>query len=487
MKKLIFTAFAVLLVISCGENSKSSDNDSSVEKNDSDNQTEYVKTEPQNSFFENSAQNKFIFDFKSLINSVEAVESQKAISGVGDFTFHFGDEKLSLKGDKHLFSRKYPDDYEEGALAGKEYIQLNNYSLKDKGTLENGNILYSYDYLSMGLPTTEFKNLKKSNENELILPELSWITLYSYFVVQRADKKYFKQYCPISGAENELSKLFVDHESNDTFSAGENLILWGNITMSEPLEITDDNKGQKCIFLSHEGKRITKEQFDEEITKTGTDFSCKIPEDFFDKKDENFLKFKFRGKINGNGEVEYGFTEFAQLDLDETIYRADNHNSASGLTNVIGKSAVYVQMVGDYNLIDNTAATFNELQLYLLNETLDEMKENQENRMAFSPENIFNFFSVFHRTKNISVDGKLYAKSCPIALLDSESKNSEIFVCLNEKSEFTSGNEIEVAGRITVTDDEKKISQYFTDNGCTCYAIGGDEKITCEDFDNMEK
>ena len=488
MKKVLILLVFSAFLFSCGENTKTDSDDDNFENVDDSDQTEYVKTEPEESFFENSTDNRLIFDFKGLINSVEAVETQKAISGMGDFTFTFGEEEVILEGDKNLYTRKYPENYSQTALAGKEYLLMSLYSPKNSGALKNGNIYYNYDYLSFGVPTEKITELKQSNDNVMTMPTFSWITLYSYYVVLRADNRYFMQYCALSSADQTQSKFFVDHETNTVFAEGEDLIFWGNATMNDPVEITDDNRSDYCIFYDSDGNSLTKEAFDEEISKTGTDFSCEIPEGFFDSEDDNYIKFKFSGKINGTDNYETGYTEFAVMEYNNETYHADNYRSGSGLTQVIGKSAVYAQMIGDYELINNnTVALYNELQFFILMDELKSMKENEQNRLAFSSENIFNFFSSFLKTEYIEVNGKGYVKSCPIALLDNESKNSEIFVCLSDDNDFSPGNIFEIAARITVTDDETKIAEYYSDNGCNCYAASGNEEITCEDFDNMEE
>ena len=489
MKRFQISLLLVVFLFSCVENTVTKDksDEDNVEINDSD-QSEHTKAEPEDSFFQNTEPNKFIFDFKGLINNSQAVEDQKAISGIGEMTFTFGEEKIVLEGDKNLYTQKYPEGYEQPALEGKEYLLMSIYSLNDQGTLENGNSTYTYDYLSVGIPTETMLDLKESGENIIALPTLSWMTLYSYYVVMRPDSKYFMQYCQKSGSENPDSKLFVDHEANTSFSEGENFLFWGNITMSDPVEITEENRGDSCIFYDSDGNTLTKENFDEEIVKTGLDFSCEIPEGFFDSQDENYIKFKFSGEINGTDDFKSGYTEFAIMEFDGETYHADNYTSGAGTTQVISQAAIYAQMVGDYSLSNNnTAANYNDLQFFILMDELKAMKENKQNQLTFSAEDTFNFFSSFLRTKYMEIDGKGYVKSCPIALLDNESQSSEIFVCLSDENDFSPGNTFEIAARISVTDNEELVAGYYPDNGCTCYASAGDEEITCEDFDNMEE
>lgn len=489
MKRFQISLILVIFLFSCVENTVTKDKSDAdnVEINDSD-QPEHTKAEPEDSFFQNTEPNKFIFDFKGLINNSQAVEDQKAISGIGEMTFTFGEDKIVLEGDKNLYTQKYPEGYEQAALAGKKYLLMSIYSLNDQGTLENGNSTYNYDYLSVGIPTETLIELKESAENIVPMPAASWMNLYSYYVVIRPDRKYFMQYCPKSGSQNQDSGLFVDHAANSTFSEGENLIFWGNITMSDIVEITEENRSESCLFYDSDGNTLTKETFDEEITKTGLDFSCEIPEGFFDSQDDNYIKFKFSGEINGTDDFKSGYTEFAIMELNDETYHADNYTSGAGTTQVIGQAAIYAQMVGDYELINNnTAATYNDLQFFILMSELQKMKENEQNRLTFSAKNTFNFFSPFLRTKYMEIDGKGYVKSCPIALLDNESQSSEVFVCLNDENDFSPGNTFEIAARISVTDDEAKLLEYYPNNGCTCYASAGDEEITCEDFDNMEE
>jgi len=295
------------------------------------------------------------------------------------------------------------------------------------------------------------------------------------------------EFCALSGLEQFKSHFFVGHSANSTFSEGEDLLFWGNITMAQPREITEENRQQMCIFYDSDGNSLTSEEFDTETAKTGTDFSCEIPEGFFDLEGDH-IRFKFSGEINGGGEFKSGYTEFAVMEFNDETYHADTYRSGAGSTQVIGKSAIYAQMIGDYELVNNnTMAVYNDLQFFVLMDELKSMKENKENSLIFSAENTFNFFSSFLRTKYLEVEGKGYVKSCPIAMLDNSSEKSEIFVCISEDNDFSPGNIIEIAAKIEVTDDETLISGYYPDNGCTCYASAGDEEITCEDFDKMEE
>lgn len=489
MKRFQIFLFLSFFLFSCGENTvTNSDNDNSENGNDSD-QTEYTKAEPEDSFFENIEANKLIFDFKGLINNTQAIEDQKAVSGAGDFTFTFGEEVIKLNGNMNLYSRTFPENYEQAALAGKEYLLMSIYSATgDQGALENGNVTYTYDHLSMGIPTETMLALKKSGENIVAVPTQSWITFYSYYVVVRENREYFMQYCALSGMEQSKSKIFVDHDANSEFKDGENIIFWGNITMTEPLEITEENRGELCVFFDSAGNSLTKDEFDEAIAKTGSEFSCEIPENFFESEDKNYIKFKFSGEINGGGEFKSGYTEFALMEFDDETYHAGSYSSGAGITQVIGKSSVYVQMIGDYELTNNnTAALYNDLQFFILSDELKSMKENEQSQLSFSSENTFNFLAIFLKTKYIEVGGKNYYKSCPIGILNNESKNSEIFICLDENNDFSPGNIFEVAGRISVTDDETMIGEYYSDNGCTCYSASDGKEITCEEFDKLEE
>lgn len=483
MKMIYFTVFTMIFLFSCGNKTNSVVDD---DLTDSDT-VSGGQTQPEDSFFERETENTFIFDFRGLINSEADISAQKAISGVGDFNFYFGAENLTLEGDENCYRKEYADDYSDSAMAGKEFLQLTVYSMKNDGVLDNGNQYFIYDYLSMGLSVEEVMNLKKSGENELEMPELSWATLYEYFVVSRADKKYFMQYCLRSSADRTHAQFFVNYNNNDSFAEGENMMFWGNIAQSEPVTITEENRAENCLFFDSDGNSITKEEFDTEITKTGTEFSCEISDDFFDKNGEDSLKFKFRGQINGAENPTTGYTEFAEMEIGEELYHAGNYTSGAGLTTVVSRLTLYAQMIGDYELINNTTAEYNELQVYLPVAVLETMKDDGVQELAYSSENIFNFFSVFHKTKYMKVDGKGYVKSCPIGLLDKDSLTSKLFICIDEDSDFTAGNEIEIAGRVTVTDDSAKIAEYYADNGCICYASAGDEEITCDDFDTMEE
>jgi len=295
------------------------------------------------------------------------------------------------------------------------------------------------------------------------------------------------QYCPRSRAEAADSKFSVDYDNNTSFSIGEDMIFWGNIALSKPENITEKNRGEMCLFFDSSGNTLTKDTFDAEIVKTGTEFSCEIPPTFFDKNGEDYLKFKFRGTINGDENPAMGYTEFAEMEIGENLYHAGNYISSSGLTTVVSRKTLYVQMIGDYEPIDSTTSEYNELQVFAPTRTFDDMKRDGIQEITYNSDNIFNFLAVFLRTKYMEVDGKGYIKSCPIGVLDKDSLNSKLFVCIDENSEFTPGNEIEIAGRITVTNDKDKMAAYYADNGCICYASAGDEEITCDDFDAMEK
>ena len=480
MCRIIFSVLtALLILVSCGDKNSSNDTDTTP---DTDTAEDTANPEPDDKFFENSSANRFIFDLKGLINSEQSMVDDKSTPGIGSFDLVLGTEELSLDGDKFVYFKEFPENYTTEELAGEKYLIITNYTPIDNGTLENGNIYYNYHYLTMGFSAKDMAELKKSGENELEVPGSSWISLYSYYVVARANGQYFMQYCGRSGGIESQSKIFVDHKNNTSFSTGENFVLWGNITMSEPIVRTEENR-DKCAFYSSDGATLTKEEFDAQIALTGTEFSCEIPDEFFDPKGEDYIKFKYKGKISST-ELVQGYTEFAEMDIDGTIYLADNYISASGLTTVISKKSVYIQMVGDYSLTSNRSAEYNDLQVFVPVSTLNDMKETGVKEVKFSAENIFNFYTVFLRTTYLEIDGQGYVKSCPIAVLDKESLNSALYFCIDENSEFNEGDEIEAAGRITVSDAAEKIGEYYPD-GCICYASGGAEDITCEDFDKL--
>ena len=480
MCRIFFSVLTVLFIlVSCGDKNSGNDTDTVPDDDVAENTSD---PEPDDKFFENSSANRFIFDFKGLINSEQSMIDDKATPGIGSFDIVLGTEELSLDGDKFVYFKDFPENYATEELAGKEYLIITDYTPKDNGTLENGNVYYNYHYLTMGFSVSDFAALKKDNKNEMKVPEPSWISFYSYFVVARENGQYFMQYCVRSvGIESE-SQIFVDHRNNTSFSKGENLLFWGNITMSEPVNLTEENR-DNCFFYSSTGEVLTKDEFDEEIALTGTEFSCEIPEEFFDSKGEDYIKFKYKGRIS-DSEVGQGYTEFAKMDLDGTFYHADDFLSGSGLTTVISKKSVYLQMTGDYSLTSNRSSEYNDLQVFIPVSTLNGMKEDGVKEVKFSAENIFNFYVVFHRTTYLEIDGQGYVKSCPIAVLDKESLHSALYFCIDENSAFNAGDEIEAAGRITVSDTDEKIGEYYPD-GCICYAYGDAEDITCEDFDKM--
>ncbi|MCK5808230.1 hypothetical protein KAH37_04505 [bacterium] len=483
MRALYVAVFVMVIFLSCGNKTSSLVDDESP---DTDSPPS-GHSQPADSFFEKETANTFIFDFKGLVNSDVDISAQKGVSGVGDFTFYFGDDTITLGGDKNCYRKKYADDYEKSDRAGKEFMQLSVYSMKDDGALENGNSYYHYDYLSLGLSVDELIEAGESEKNELAMSELAWVTLYEYFVVSRADKRYFMQYCPLSRADNAHSKFFIDYDNNDSFSVGENMLFWGNIALSELQTVSEELRIESCLFFDSDGNSLTKEQFDAEIAKTGTEFSCDIPDGFFDKNGEDYLKFKFRGQINGSEGGTTGYTEFAEMEIGEELYHAGNYTSSAGIARVVGRSTLYAQMVGDYELINNTTAEYSELQVYVPIKELEKMRTDGLQELQYSSENIFNFFAVFHKTKYMEVAGQGYIKSCPIGVLDKDAVSSKLFICIDEDSDFSTGNEIEIAGRVSVTNDATKIAEYYADNGCICYAVAGDEEITCDDFAAMEK
>ncbi len=462
------------------------------QKNDESNfspDSDVVKNKPQKpnaDFFKTTAKDYLIFQFKGLLNSNEDVKNGEATAGLGKFEFNFNKEKYQPKSDFFAYLYEVPDDFPNNGLnmAGNDYVVFYSYDGPKKNIkMENGNVQYLYDFITLGIKKQKFLTALSSKRNIFYFsPEEEWINLEKYIAVVRKDNKIFAKYCfkAFPNRNFVTSKYFIDTSLNEDFSFGETVQIWGNVAMNN--QINEDFKGYEdnyCEFFDDK-KRISLDEFYKSIAKNGTEFGCEIPDNFFDSTSKQRATFKFSGVINKRGETKTGESKISKIVLNDEVFNKFDYKVYAGQTVLSGKSYLFAQFIGDFKTISSTYSKYKDVTVYISKDVAKNLKKD-ENQISFDNYN----FNLIYSNSEYKIDGtNEYIKTCPIAILDKK-KSNKLFVCHKNNKNFSSGEILQFATNITLTQENSAKKELFP-NDCFCYNLNSNATISCDGFEAMK-
>jgi len=508
MRKILIFVFFIFLIsafISCSDKSNtmppsSNDSDKTEQTQDDDNilldeDSTIDKNRPDENFSEPVAKNALYFDIKGLINSYEEFQTQDGTKGVGNFIFTFGDDIKKAEGDPLVYESSFPADYQIEELQNKKYIGISSYSeVIDQGTTGKGSKFWIFDYLNVGVPTYFLVGIQNSGENLAPHPRYMWANMMTLKSLQRTDGKTYFKYCYVSVPKYDSteSKIFLDSSQNRTFAPGENLFLWANIEMFDKVTVTPENEKELCIYTSESGD-LTKEEYDEEISKDGSELECELPENYLTPQSEDsFLTFLFKGTINDLNEstddVESGFGEFKAKVKGEDV-DVDNYRSLAGVYTLSnGKDVIYIHSLAADEMISDKRYRF----------TVSETQISLDAILAFEEESCIvvnsdedagsvngsNIFTQINRVEDFRDGDTYYDKTCVIAVPDFENSGSSVFVCKKDNEDFSGGENLQIAGNFVLLSDIEKIKELYNMES-ECYCRKDYNIIECSDFENI--
>lgn len=478
---------ATLLFLACGEETKPLPADSDTATDDTT-VTDADTAVPGDEFFATDAANSFRMEFKGLINSYGDMVAGKQVKGIGSFEYSFAGEKYAPSGDPEAYLSTIPADYEDPEMAGKDYLRIQLYAGPlEQGTNSAGNGWYTYDYINIGIPLERFTTAFAGKENIFPLDDISWANLMSLTLTARADGKYFYRYCYVSLPQRDPTDgaWFTDHRNNDSFAAGEDLILWANLTMGEKQVVTAENEESLCLYQSQTAE-LTKAEYEAEITKSGTEFGCEIPEKYTTAFANDRALITFIGEIS---DIANNETILAYADYDVTVGGAVKtvaDYTAYAYPDDIGTSTNYMvaQTLGNvFEFVPSRHYLFDYTRLLIPLGILQGFPAEDES-FELSLPNIY--FQYLLLEQKLPKSGGSYIKGC-IYAMHTQNELNGVFVCRAGATDFLPGDPYHIAANIELSADTDYLMEQngvsTPDDLCFCYNETTGASITCEDFD----
>lgn len=478
---------AALLLIACGEDPERRPTDSDDATDDSavsDNDTAV----PGDAFFATEAPNSFHMEFKGLINSYDDMVAEKQVKGIGSFDYSFGGEKYTPKGDPEAYLSTIPADYEDPDMAGKEYLRVQLYSDPiDQGTSDAGNQWYTFDFVNIGIPLERFTAAKAADGNIFPLDEITWANLMAVTVTARADGQYFYRYCYVSTPDRTRTdnRWFVDHRNNDSFAAGEDLILWANIAMGDRQTVTAGNEEDICLYQSLTGV-LTKAEYEAAIAKSGTEFGCEIPEKYTTPFADDRALFSFIGEVSdiANNETILAFADY-DVAIGGAVKTVADY-TAYAYHDDIGTAVNYVvaQTIGNlFEFVPGRHFLFDYTRFLIPLSTLQALPAEEESLELTLPNFYFQYMLL---EQKLPKSGGDYLKGC-IYAMHTQNELNGAFLCRAGATDFLPGDPYHIAANIELSTDVDYLMEQngaaTPDDLCFCYDQTTGETMTCEDFD----
>ncbi len=487
MRRIHMVVTAAFLLIACGEEPEKTPTDSAVATDDTV-VTDADTAVPGDDFFATDAANSFRMEFKGLINSYDDMAAGKQVKGIGSFEYSFNGEKYSPSGDPEAYLSTIPADYENPDMAGKEYLRIQLYAGPlEQGVNEAGNPWYAYDFINIGTPLERFTAAFADGQNIFPLDDISWANLMALTLTSRADGKYFYRYCYAALPERDPTDgaWFVDHRNNDSFAAGEDLLVWANLAMGERQVVTAENEESICLYQSQTAE-LTKAQYEAEIAKSGTEFGCEIPEKYTTPFADDRLLFTFIGEVS---DIANNETILAFADYDMAIgggvktvadYTAYAYHDDIGTAN----NYMVAQTLGNvFEFVPGRHFTFDYTRLLVPLATLQSLPAG-EGSFELSLPNLY--FQYMLLEQKLPESGDSYLKGC-IYAMHTQNELNGLFLCRAGATDFLPGDPYHIAGNIEVSMDADYLMEQngaeTPDELCFCYNETTGASITCEDFD----
>jgi hypothetical protein len=309
-------------------------------------------------------------------------------------------------------------------------------------------------------------------------------------LVNRADGVYLLKDCYLGlmDGKDTSSRLFVDHQHNQSFGLGENLFAWGNIALvGDTTKLkglvgsgAELHQGRCCSCLM-DGKRLSCSKWEEEAKKSGTELSCAVPTSFFKPATSSYGTFSFKGPINSKGQspkkpglasfsVQAGGKKYA-LSYSSTATR---YAFSSGSWK--GKDIIEISSLGGVQTVSKSRVRYNMMLTRVTVDLLSKLKSDGVHRSP--PGASLGFFAFLLDVEQVDVDTDRLSKACPVAI--SGSPPGGIYVCHESNKTFSTAEKLELAGNLTLSVDPKQIKTSLGTSSCFCYR--NNTAISCGSF-----
>ncbi len=531
MKKSVLTILAVFfaasLMISCGDeggskkSSASGDSDVSTdsEKTDedlvedkelSDNEVEdkevadneiedkegdsdVVKPSPKpgDDFF--TPEKNAVYTYKGAINKYEDLNSPDINGGVMDVKVKLDSIDVALNDMPAAFKFTYPDTAAEN-LKGKTVI-----GIISVGGIEQKDGFTTYYIFINDFNLENLTKLKADNKFEFTQAEGdSNANLQKIYLKERADKSRVVRKC-VKGVidKNSDSKFFINHTANKTFDIGENIFVWANIGLTSALSdemkaALTEYEGEYCTFTLDQ-KPITKDEYEAELVKDVTQFDCNLPENYLTKPVGDYGLFKFKGKLVAGVSLASPGIGNCEVSVDGNVIKLEDNLLGGVDKNQNGDPIVVFTGVGNIEILTSQSHyKFDMFQAIMTQKILaDEKAANKESCIFTDIQGNENFGVYYTTIENKDSTGKTYQKACTQAVTAAAPAESSIFMCIKNNTSFAIDEEIQIAGNISINNDETYILEQLGTEGvnslCTCVVATqtSADAIDCAEFDKI--
>ena len=434
--------------------------------------------QPADDFLGDLEGNSVAFSFAGIINPGTTTDPTL---GAGTYTFDVGELTGVINEYAYTFEFTYPEDYPNPSVTGLEVLSLGTSKIYG----QNGPEL-DYYHFNWVVAKSVLLAARTADDPVLEAPDLARFRLMDVNqYVRQWDQTLFRRYCTISSYDTAAStgRLFLDFFDNTSFSAGEDLKIWGNLPLTPLIQITSENEEAQCLYRIKDAY-VTREDYETERAITEPALSCEIPADFFDGAVPMHLDYFFSGELNpSDASLESavpGYGDATAMLQEEVI--VDDYNSVALDTTVESVPITYAQSIGSVTTVGTDHYRFYIMGVYVATSVLQTMKQDQTTVVPWDAETMSVALESYEQ---LAVDGVGYGKVCPVAVSGPDAIG-DLLACTGENVDFSVGETLELALSVTWTDDATSIAAVYSyADGQTCHCLQDNAIIDCAVFDAL--
>jgi hypothetical protein len=299
------------------------------------------------------------------------------------------------------------------------------------------------------------------------------------------DRAQFRRYCLVAERAPAADEaLFLRYHHNETYAAGEDLQLWGNLGLGALVEITAANENDRCAYDIN-GVPATRQAYADGLAQTTPELPCDTPPDLLEPVATESATFIFLGLIN---DVAVGFASFTfglggvSLTADGTGLVADDYyllayRYATSPTNDL----LVVQTLGSVAQPGPDRYQYLLFRLVVARLALLEMTAGGQDSVGYDPARMS---AAVEWVDDKARGADSWYKVCPRLVTVPVGGSGAIAACYDATTQFLAGEQLELGGSLPMTSDATTIAAlYGTPEPCHCYLNLTTNPVTCAEFD----
>ena len=440
-------------------------------------------------FFADQANDAFHLRVRGLINSSRDYEAQKATGATGQSEIILSGKSSVITESLTVHSTVIPNDYDVVEMRNKAYILVDAFT-----TLESSAGSTHYLMVGLGIAREALQAIKTSGQPLAKVPSYTWSNVYDVTLKQRNDGALFRKYCLRSKGDyaNPEQAVFLDFRTNNSFADGENLILNVQIRLLPENVITPANEEQFCRYYQNDST-VTKEVFERESAKDGTELDCELPEGYLTSGADNAAVFSLKGPINdfnGTSSTYSSSQGVFNVKLGGQEYKVADYQVLAGRYIQMPMDVVYLHAMGTVATLNANHYSFNLLEVFASVADLIDLADTenllQNDATSYDNASGLRFYAALSQNEEKIKGTDDYIKSCPKALTDLSKSDNSLFVCRTVSNpQYIAGEQLQMAGHFALSADKAQLQSFYkTAEDCLC-TKNGTQSIPCVDFDAL--